>query len=142
MVNDLDDEAARSTVREVEREGGTARAYTGELTDPTLPPQLVQFTVDAFQRLDILVNNAGYLWNGAMHNHTDEPWQAMLDMHATAPFRVLRAFYPVLKAQFEADTANGGTALCRKVVNISSASARAGRQRRSSIRPAKQPWSA
>lgn len=56
-----------------------------------------------------------------MHNHTDEQWQAMLDMHATAPFRLLRAYYPWLK-QKVAEEAAAGAVTCRKVVNISSVS--------------------
>ena len=52
----------------------------------------------------------------------DEQWQAMLDMHATAPFRMLRAFFPVLKAQVERELERGERPRCRKVVNISSVS--------------------
>jgi 3-oxoacyl-[acyl-carrier protein] reductase len=66
-------------------------------------------------RLDILVNNAGYVWNSAVHNHTDEQWQAMLEMHATAPFRLLRAYGRWLRE-------TGREEVARKVVNVSSVS--------------------
>ena len=49
--------------------------------------------------VDIIVNNAGYVWNSAIHNHSDEQWEAMLAMHATAPFRLLRAFGRWLREQ-------------------------------------------
>ena len=122
VANDLDAAAAEVTVRAINGAGGNARACVGDLTTPEFPDHLVQFAVDTYGGLDIVVNNAGYIWNGAMHKHSDEQWQAMLDMHATAPFRVLRAFYPVLKAQYERDIANGGAVPCRKVVNVSSIS--------------------
>ena len=122
VVNDIDAEAAEATVQAIDGAGGVSAACIGDLTAPEFPERLVQFAVDTYGGLDIVVNNAGYIWNGAMHKHSDEQWQAMLDMHATAPFRVLRAFYPVLKAQHERDIANSGFAPCRKVVNVSSIS--------------------
>lgn len=122
VVNDLDADAAAATVADIGRAGGEARACAGDLTESGFPERLIAFAVDAFGGLDIVVNNAGYIWNGAMHKHTDEQWQAMLDMHATAPFRVLRAFHPVLKAQYEREIAHGGTPRTRKVVNVSSVS--------------------
>lgn len=50
---------------------------------------------------------------------TDEQWYAMLDCHLTAPFRILRATQPVIKAlsKSEMDT---GQRVMHKVVNISS----------------------
>jgi 3-oxoacyl-[acyl-carrier protein] reductase len=122
VVNDLDVDAAASSASAIEAAGGKAIACAGDLTGPDVPERLIAAAVDAFGGLDIVVNNAGYIWNGAMHKHTDEQWQAMLDVHATAPFRVLRAFHPVLKAQFEAERARGETPRCRKVVNVSSVS--------------------
>ena len=51
------------------------------------------------QTKDAVKSKSFDVWNSAMHNHSDEQWQAMLDMHATAPFRLLRAYYPWLKAK-------------------------------------------
>ncbi len=69
--------------------------------------------------LDIVVNNAGYIWNGALHNHSDEQWDAMLDIHVTAPFRILRAYGRWLRDS----TINPARKMpCRKVVNVSSVS--------------------
>jgi len=122
VVNDLDGDAAEATAAQIRAAGGVARACAGDLTDPAYPDRLIVFAADAFGALDIVVNNAGYIWNGAMHKHSDEQWQAMLDMHATAPFRVLRAFMPLLRAQVERETAELGAPRCRKVVNVSSVS--------------------
>jgi 3-oxoacyl-[acyl-carrier protein] reductase len=122
VVNDLDADSAAETVADIGRTGGEARACAGDLTEAGFPERLIAFAADAFDGLDIVVNNAGYIWNGAMHKHTDEQWQAMLDVHATAPFRVLRAFHPVLKAQYEREVAHGAAPRTRKVVNVSSVS--------------------
>lgn len=122
VVNDLDGGEADATVRIIRDAGGQALACAGDVTAAAFPQLLVQTAVDAFDELDILVNNAGYIWNGAMHNHSDEQWQAMLDVHATAPFRILRAFAPWLKQRVAREIAEHGTARCRKVVNVSSVS--------------------
>ena len=122
VVNDLDQGACESTVAELREMGCAAVAVACDLTSEDGPQQIVDTTMAAFGGIDIVVNNAGYVWNSAMHRHSDEQWQAMLDMHATAPFRLLRACYPVFKAQAEHDLTEYGTIQCRKVVNISSVS--------------------
>ena len=95
LVNDLYATEAEATVAEIKRAGGNALACSGSVTDPQFPEALIGTALDAWGGIDIIVNNAGYIWNGAMHNHDDEQWQAMLDVHATAPFRILRAFAPL-----------------------------------------------
>ncbi|MGE0623846.1 MAG: SDR family NAD(P)-dependent oxidoreductase [Pseudomonadales bacterium] len=126
VVNDLDRHEAEQTVRAIGAAGGEALAVPGDVTDPAFPESLIGTALDAFGGLDIVVNNAGYIWNGAMHNHTDEQWQAMLDVHATAPFRILRAWAPWLRSTAKAEIAANGAARCRKVVNVSSVSGTTG----------------
>ncbi|MCY1437860.1 3-oxoacyl-[acyl-carrier-protein] reductase FabG [compost metagenome] len=50
---------------------------------------------------------------------TDEQWYAMLDVHLTAPFRILRAAQPVIRNLVKAEQ-EAGVSNVRKVVNISS----------------------
>ncbi|HEY5647692.1 MAG TPA: SDR family NAD(P)-dependent oxidoreductase [Pseudomonadales bacterium] len=125
-VNDLDAGEATQTVDAIRAAGGEAIAVAGDVTEPAFPEQLIGTVLDAFGGLDIVVNNAGYIWNGAMHNHSDEQWQAMLDVHATAPFRILRAWAPWLRATAKAEIEAEGAARCRKVVNVSSVSGTTG----------------
>lgn len=126
VVNDLDEDEAEQTVARIRAAGGDVLAVPGDVTDPRFPESLIGTTLEAFGGLDIVVNNAGYIWNGAMHNHTDEQWQAMLDVHATAPFRILRAWAPWLRSTAKAEIDANGTARCRKVVNVSSVSGTTG----------------
>lgn len=121
LVNDRDREACEASVAAIREAGGTAEFLDLDLTAEGAAEQLIGHTLDVFGELDILVNNAGYVWNSAMHNHSDEQWQAMLEMHATVPFRLLRAYYPWLKNKVEAERREGEVR-CRKVVNISSVS--------------------
>ena len=50
---------------------------------------------------------------------TDEQWYGLLDVHLTAPFRILRSAQPVIRALSRSDT-EAGREVFRKVVNISS----------------------
>jgi len=121
VVNDRDAEPCAAVAEEIRHAGGDAVPFAADITLPGAPEELIEYCLSSYGALDIIVNNAGYVWNSAMHNHSDEQWQAMLDMHATAPFRVLRAYYPWLKAKV-AEEAAAGAVLCRKIVNISSVS--------------------
>ena len=106
VVNDLDQAEAEATVAAITAAGGQAIACSGDVTAADFPDQLIATTLDAWGTIDIIVNNAGYIWNGAMHKHSDEQWQAMLDIHATAPFRILRAFAPWLRVTASARPAS------------------------------------
>ena len=63
--------------------------------------------IDSFGAIDIIVNNAGYTWDNVIQKMTDEQWQAMLDVHLTAPFRILRAAQPVIRAHGQARGGRG-----------------------------------
>ena len=125
VVNDLEPEPAAETVALVERAGGRAVAVTGSVTAPELAAQLVEAAVSDLGGLDVIVNNAGYTWDAVIQKTTDEQWAAILDVHLTGPFRLLRAAQPVFKRLAEAERV-AGTARHRKVVNVSSISGLAG----------------
>ena len=55
------------------------------------PSGLVDTHLGHFGSLDIIVNNAGYTWDNVIQKTTDKQFQAMLDIHLVAPFRLLRA---------------------------------------------------
>lgn len=121
VVNDLDSEPADQTVKEIVAAGGQALAVPGSVTDPDFAERFVGTAVETFGGLDIIVNNAGFTWDSVIQKMSDEQWDAILAVHLTAPFRILRAAQPVIKAAAAADRAAGRT-VCRKVVNVSSLS--------------------
>lgn len=121
VVNDLDDEPAHEVAEEIVSQGGEAVVCAGSVTDPAFADRFVASATELFGSLDIVVNNAGYTWDNVLQKMTDEQWQAMLDCHLTAPFRILRAAQPVIKRLQAADR-EAGRRVVRKVVNISSIS--------------------
>jgi len=118
MLNDLD--AGR--LNEAHNAIPGSAQFSGDLTDPSFPRQLVDRTIAEFGGLDIIVNNAGYTWDNTIQKTTDEQFQAMLDIHVTAPFRILRAAAPFIRDTAKRETAEGRR-IHRKVVNITSISA-------------------
>jgi 3-oxoacyl-[acyl-carrier protein] reductase len=112
MVNDLDGDLLKDD----------PHAFPGDITDPAFPQQLVDRTVVQLGGLDIIVNNAGYTWDGVIQKTTDEQFQAMLDIHIVAPFRVLRAAAGFIRETAKREIAEGRR-VHRKVVNITSIAA-------------------
>ena len=101
--------------------GGKAVACNGSVTDDDFPERFINTALDTFGGLDIIVNNAGYTWDNVIQKMDDDQWQAILDCHITAPFRILRAAQPHIKRLF-LEEQEKGIINYRKVVNISSTS--------------------
>lgn len=120
VVNDLDEAPAKETVADIEAAGGKAVACVGSVTDADFADRFVGAAVESFGGLDIIVNNAGYTWDSVVQKMTDEQWDAILDVHLKAPFRILRAAQPVISAAVKRAKEAGEPVPCRKVVNISS----------------------
>lgn len=121
VVNDLDEGPAQDVALEInDNQGPEALPFPGDVTEADFGDRIVKAALDTFGRLDIVVNNAGYVWNTSILNHTDEQWEAMMAVHATAPFRILRAAGAYFRTEAKKAQAAGETPICRKVVNISS----------------------
>src|SRR5581483_9452546 len=60
-----------------------------------------------------------YTWDNVIQKTTDEQFQAMLNIHLMAPFRILRAASGWLRETAKRETAEGRRVM-RKVVNITS----------------------
>lgn len=119
VVNDLDQAPADEVVALIRAQGGEAVACVGSVTAPDFAERFIKTAVDHFQGLDIIVNNAGYTWDNVVQKMTDEQWYAIMDVHLTAPFRILRAAQPVIRALSKQEKEQGREVF-RKVVNISS----------------------
>ena len=119
MINDLDAGPAGEACQAIRLAGGRAEQLAGDITRPAFPQQLVEATVAAFGSIDIIVNNAGYTWDNVIQKTTDEQFQAMLDIHITAPFRVLRAASTFIREAAKREISEGRRVM-RKIVNITS----------------------
>ena len=69
----------------------------GDVT--SMPEEIVKRTVDHFGRLDILVNNAAHAKPTRFPNLSADEWRMALEVNMTAPFLLIQAALPVMKAQ-------------------------------------------
>ena len=122
VVSDLDPNPAEETASAIKNAGGKGIVVAGDVTDAAFPAQLIKATLDTYSGIDIIVNNAGYTWDGVIQNMTDKQWYAMIDVHTTAPFRILREASQFIREAAKKELAANGRANARKVVNVSSVS--------------------
>jgi 3-oxoacyl-[acyl-carrier protein] reductase len=119
VINDLDEAPIAETRERIRALGGESAACVGDVTDPDFGRRFVATALERFGTLDIIVNNAGYAWDSVVQKLTDEQWYAMLDVHATAPLRILRAAAEPIRQMAKAEK-EAGRRVQRKVVNVSS----------------------
>lgn len=122
VVSDRDAAPADEVVSAIRAAGGDAIAIGGDITDPAFPEALVEGAVAKYGALHVLVNNAGYTWDGMLHKMTDKQWDAILAVHTTAPFRLVRAAAPHMRDAAKQEEAEGGKATPRCIINVSSTS--------------------
>src|SRR6185437_17161428 len=103
----------------IEKLGGRAVACNGDVTAKDFGERIVDTAVKQLGGLHVIVNNAGYTWDNVIQKMSDEQWYAIMDVHLTAPFRILRAAQPVIRALHKAEMEKGAP-VSRKIVNISS----------------------
>jgi 2-deoxy-D-gluconate 3-dehydrogenase len=90
--------------------GRRTELMTANLTDRAAADRLVTDTVQAFGQLDILVNNAGIIRRRPAVEHTDEEWDAVLEVNLSNIFRLCRA-----AGQHMIERQRGG-----KIINVAS----------------------
>jgi 3-oxoacyl-[acyl-carrier protein] reductase len=122
VMSDIDPGPLNDAAAAIQKSGGQVTAFAGDVTDPQFPDKLVKTALDKFGGLDIIVNNAGYTWDGVIHKMTDQQWQAIIDCHLTAPFRIIRAASTFIRETAKKEQAEKGRAQARKIICISSTS--------------------
>jgi NAD(P)-dependent dehydrogenase (short-subunit alcohol dehydrogenase family) len=93
--------------------GELALAVPGDIAEAGAPETIVQRVLDRFGRLDILVNNAALARSTRFPDLRADEWRATLEVNLTAPFLLIQAALPAMKAhQFG------------RVINVSSSAGR------------------
>lgn len=119
LLVDIDESALAEAQSLLETRGAKSAVIAGDLTHPNFPQTAIDKLIAEFGGIDIIVNNAGYTWDSVIQKTTDEQFQSMLDIHVTAPFRLLRAASGWLRERAKSEHP---ARVMRKVVNITSIS--------------------
>ena len=69
-----------------------------DLADPDSPAQVIAQVIDRAGRLDVLVNNAGMMQEARVEAMSLADWERNLAVNLTAPFLLIRAALPHLRA--------------------------------------------
>ena len=121
VVNDLgvslsgegtDKQPAAQVADEIVKEGGSAAANFGSVSEPDDASAMVRQVVDTWGRIDILAHVAGILRDRIIFNMTDTKWDAVLDVHLKGAFNTNRAASVAMREQKTG-----------RIVNMSSVSA-------------------
>ena len=86
--------SARRLEEEILAQGGSARRYQADLTDPAQVEALFAAAEEDFGFLEGLVNNAGTAWKGLFTDMTLEDWCQVLDSDLTSVFLCCRRALP------------------------------------------------
>ena len=109
-VNVRDRERAESLAREI---GEDVLAVPGDIAADGVPEEIVRQTLERFGRIDILVNNAALARSTRFPDLSTEEWRHALEVNLTAPFLLIKAALPAMKAQHYG-----------RIINISSTAGR------------------
>jgi NAD(P)-dependent dehydrogenase (short-subunit alcohol dehydrogenase family) len=93
--------------------GARALAAPGDITADGIAAEIVRKTLERFGRVDILVNNAAHARSTRFEALGAEEWRLALETNMTAPFLLMRAALPAMKAQSYG-----------RIINISSSAGR------------------
>mmetsp|Transcript_32618 Transcript_32618/g.97346 ORF Transcript_32618/g.97346 Transcript_32618/m.97346 type:complete len:317 (-) Transcript_32618:117-1067(-) len=122
VVCDIDGNVAEATAVAVQGAGGRATHVAADVTAADAAQRIVDEAIRAFGRIDIIINNAGFTWDGVIHKMTPQQWSTMLEVHCSAPFRLVQAAAPHMREAAKREAATEGKARPRTIVNISSTS--------------------
>ncbi|HEY6330832.1 MAG TPA: SDR family NAD(P)-dependent oxidoreductase [Blastocatellia bacterium] len=122
VTSDIDPVPSEETAAVIRAAGNEAISLPGDVTEKSFPELIVRTAIEKLGGLDIIVNNAGYTWDAVIHKMSDEQWEAILAVHLTAPFRIIRAAAPYLRETAKKERDELGQARARKIINVSSTS--------------------
>lgn len=97
VVADINAEAVKEVVAEIEAAGGSAAAVAGDLSDQSVVDTVIATALAEFGGIDVLVNNAGIMDRmSAVGETSDDEWERVIRINLTAPFLLTRAAIPHL----------------------------------------------
>ncbi len=99
VINDINRVQAEETQALIEKEGGTATVYVGDMTKAADCDAMVSTAVNTFGTLDILVNNIGVSIYGNVVDTSEADWDKVLTLSLRTMFLASKSAVPVMAAK-------------------------------------------
>ena len=97
-INSRDEAKVKGAAETINQETGTqAVGLAGDLSDASVPENLIRQTVETFGGLDILVTNAGGPPPGSIDSLDEAAWQKGIDLCLMSHVRLIKAALPHLR---------------------------------------------
>jgi NAD(P)-dependent dehydrogenase (short-subunit alcohol dehydrogenase family) len=111
LVHGRDRADGMETVRRVKAAGRHAEYFEGDLTNEDVCRALIRFAVERFGGLDVLVNNAADTGRGDLEHIPVARWDTIMAVNLRAPFILLQASIPHMRARGGGSVVNIGSVL-------------------------------
>jgi NAD(P)-dependent dehydrogenase (short-subunit alcohol dehydrogenase family) len=109
VVHGIAREDGLETVRRVRAAGRRSEYFDGDLTSEDVCRGLIAFAIETFGGVDILVNNAGDTGRGDLEHIPVARWDAIMAVNVRAPFILLQAAVPSMRARGGGSIINVGS---------------------------------
>lgn len=86
VLNDVDPEPAFEALEEINRSGGKATAYIGDISEESSAKDIVELAKNAFGRIDALVNNAGITKDSLLIRMETDKWDEVIRVNLRGTF--------------------------------------------------------
>ena len=93
----------------------------GDIAAPGVPDDIARRTLDRFGRIDILVNNAAMARTTRFGDLSAAEWRETMEVNLTAPFLLIKAVLPAMKAQHYGRIVNVSSTAGRSVSTLGGA---------------------
>ena len=122
LAVDIDGDAAAETVAIVAAEGGTAEAFTADVSRSDRVEAMVAACLDRFGRIDVLHNNVGIVAPRPTAEVSEAEWDRVHAVNLKSMFLTCRAVLPVMERNELRVDADGRPLGRGAIVNVSSVS--------------------
>ncbi len=94
---DVDEAGGRRTAAEIETNGGEARTYVCDVSDPDVVQLAVQAVLSDFGDPSVVCNVAGVVSASPFEELSFQEWQRIIGVNLTGSFLICQALMPALK---------------------------------------------
>jgi NAD(P)-dependent dehydrogenase (short-subunit alcohol dehydrogenase family) len=115
IVNDINPDAARNVVSEIEAAGGKAVANTSDITNYESSAEAVAQAIETYGDLHVVLNNAGINRDRMFASMTEDEWDAIMAVHLKGHFCISSHAVHHWRAQSKA-----GSEVSARIINTTS----------------------